>query len=180
MEFWREIAAFPNYEVSNLGNVRNKKTGKWLKQYLSPYCEYLYINPRKDGKQRIVSVHRVTAIAWVPNPENKPQVNHLDGNKLNNRASNFAWATPSENMLHCYQTGLKTYKPLHNKGKFGDQHNRSISVLIDGIQYQSISEASQKTGIPISSIHYHLNSKKKRRPRRVHSNETTFQLKSIT
>ena len=61
-----------------------------------------------DGKQKILLAHRIVAKTYLPNPENKPQVNHIDGNKLNNRLNNLEWCTDSDNKKHAYKTGLMT------------------------------------------------------------------------
>lgn len=68
--------------------------------------KYLMISVMKNGKQRYMYVHRLMAKGFIPNPENKPHVNHLDGNPRNNQLNNLEWVTPRENVEHAYQTGL--------------------------------------------------------------------------
>ena len=105
-EIWKEVENYQNYEVSNLGNVRNKKTGRYLKPNITT-CGYararLY---NKDGVKPIM-IHRLVASAFLSNPDNKPEVNHMDGNKVNNSVTNLEWCTKSENMRHAVDTGLK-------------------------------------------------------------------------
>jgi hypothetical protein len=108
---WRKIFVQDNetsYSVSSVGDIRNDISNK----VLSPFEDkdgYLRatiaLGPRKTYK---TMVHRFVAKAFIPNPQNKPQVNHRDGNKKNNDYTNLEWATNSENMLHAFNTGLKT------------------------------------------------------------------------
>lgn len=104
-EVWLPILGFRGrYEVSNFGRVRG------LTAILKPSinnCGYLNVGLCLDRIRKTKKVHRLVAAAFLPNPENKPQVNHKDGDKSNNKASNLEWATKSENELHAYSTGLK-------------------------------------------------------------------------
>lgn len=115
-EIWKPVPEYAGYyEVSNLGRIRRIKTGKILKGYLN---EYYRVVLTVDSKGKDYSVHRLVAMTFIPNPENKPDVNHIDGNKLNNRVDNLEWTTRSENMKHAYRTGL--YK--NGGGMAGKQH----------------------------------------------------------
>ncbi len=120
-EIWKPIEGYNEYEVSSFGKIRSyyTKTGikkSWIVSYntephfLKPafsYDGYHLVSIGCKNKKRTMSLHRLVAKAFIPNPENKPQVNHKDGNKINNRADNLEWATKSENELHAYKTGLK-------------------------------------------------------------------------
>lgn len=113
-EVWKVCDEFPKYEVSSLGRVRNILTGKVLKTFTqnSGY-EVISFSVGKTSSKR--TLHRLVAIAHIPNPHGKPIVNHLDGNKQNNVASNLEWCTNSENILHARSTGLNPYnKPTAN------------------------------------------------------------------
>jgi len=96
-EEWKDIYDFENYEVSNLGNVRNKKTGRILKSY--DKGGYAVISLSKT-KGKIFQVHRLVCQAFILNPENKPQVNHIDKNGLNNNIMNLEWNSHQENCIH--------------------------------------------------------------------------------
>lgn len=101
-ERYLPIKDHPNYEVSNMGNVRNKKTGNVLHPYTGPGG---YLNVKLDGQN--CKVHILVATAHVPNPDNKPIVNHKRGKKQDPRASQLEWVTQSENVKHAYETGLR-------------------------------------------------------------------------
>lgn len=101
-ERWKTIEGHPNYEVSSLGKVRNIRTGK----ILTPYDDGKgYWRVKVDGKS--LRLHILVATAFIPNEENKTTVNHIKGNKKDNRASQLEWATPSEQLTHAWQTGLR-------------------------------------------------------------------------
>ena len=97
-EEWKQINNYDNYEVSNLGNVRNSKTGRMLK--LTCRGGYLFTGLCKNSNTKTCPVHRLVALAFIDNPENKPQVNHIDKNRLNNNISNLEWITQKENTIH--------------------------------------------------------------------------------
>lgn len=116
MENWRTIEEFPNYEVSDLGNVRNKKTHRVLKT-ATVNSGYYVVALRKDNHTSNKSVHRLVAKAWVSNdnPEHKKVVNHKNYDKTDNRAENLEWLTVQDNtLLGCGPTQLKVLKSMIN------------------------------------------------------------------
>lgn len=98
MEEWRVINDFPNYSVSNFGNVMNTKTNRMMK--LSIKGGYRNICLINDVGRNTFKVHRLVATSFIENTENKPEVNHKDKNKLNNNVSNLEWNTRLENCQH--------------------------------------------------------------------------------
>ncbi len=96
MEEFKIIDNYDNYEVSSQGNVRNSKTKRILKPSLNR-GGYLQIVLCKNSKLKTLPVHRLTAIAFIPNPENKINIDHIDNNRLNNNVDNLRWATTQEN-----------------------------------------------------------------------------------
>lgn len=151
-EIWEVVPNATRYKASTLGRVLDTRTGRLLKQFVAIKSYpggYLCVRMHFDnGSTTNRTVHRVIATTFIPNPENKPTVNHKKGNKHDNRVLELEWATYSENNQHSYDTGLKKYRPLHYKGKFGKDHNRSIAVICNetGAEYGSMSEAERELG----------------------------------
>ena len=104
-EYWLDIPNYEGYQVSNHGRVRNKKTGKILKPYLTR--GYLRVSLYNDSGRKCKLVHRLVAEAFIPNPHNKPAVNHINGCKTDSNVSNLEWANHSENMSHAHSNGLR-------------------------------------------------------------------------
>lgn len=147
------IKDFPNYTINSNGEItsierRHPRWGTIIKNkpkimspsYTGKYRNYLSIRlTGLDGFSKTFKVHRLVASHFIPNPENKPQVNHIDGNPSNNDVSNLEWCTNGENQVHAYSTGLKKNNAGKNnpmfgkqgayKGKRGDNHNRSTRVV---------------------------------------------------
>lgn len=142
MEIWKDIKNFEGlYQVSNTGNIRSLdaminckgaigidehlRRGKILKKYVGT-TGYYTINLSKHSKIKVSRVHRLVAQAFIPNPNNYPCVNHIDGNKLNNNVSNLEWCTYAHNNQEAYRIGLKVGS---EKGKFGKYSKFSKPVL---------------------------------------------------
>ena len=160
MEFLQTEYLPIGYLINKEGYVKSPY-GKILKTQISNsgyYCLPIKVN----GKQKGFFIHRAIAYGFIPNPQNKPILNHKDGNKLNNSLSNLEWCDSSHNMQHMYDTGLKKYRPLHYKGKFGSEHNRSKSVICveTSIEYGSQSEAQRLLGLGGGSVCWSIKNKK--------------------
>ena len=154
-EEWRPIKGFEGrYEVSSLGRVRNAVTGRVLRP-----------RPTKRGYHRVALgagndryIHRLVAEAFIPNPHNLPQVNHIDGCKTNNIASNLEWCTPAHNAKHAYRLGLLDNTAC-TKPVSGFQHMKSMPVEMsspDGrirIVFPSMCQAAKESGVDYSTIY---------------------------
>lgn len=115
------------YQINNLGNIRNKK-GNIIKSYPNKQ-NYLRVSLRKNDKQKTYLVHRLVALTFMPNPENKPQVNHINGIKDDNRIENLEWCTQSDNNKHAWEQGLKIVTKKHsNASKENGEKYRSIKI----------------------------------------------------
>lgn len=138
-EIWKDVVGYEGiYQVSNFGGVRScdrtiyykrgkpsspYKTvkGREITQHISN-TGYYNVKLCNGGDRKYFFVHRLVATAFIPNKENKPQINHIDGNRLNNHVNNLEWVTMSENVLHAYNTGL-------NYGLRGDLSPHKVKVL---------------------------------------------------
>jgi len=158
-EIWKEISGLEGlYEISNLGNIRamersmpyNKhknffmtKKGKILKIGKNRKG-YAQTRLRKDGEYLNVKIHRLVANAFIPNPKNKPQVNHKDGNKANNAIENLEWVTNQENTDHAVRSGYKQKKlneyQVRVIRQLGSDMRQPIIAELFGICQQTVSE----------------------------------------
>ncbi len=131
MEEWKPITSLDGkFHVSSLGNVKNAKSGRVLKQRVNKngYSQVALKPNGRNGGDICLKVHREVATAFIPNPEGKPTVNHIDGNKLNNQVSNLEWSTQSENIRHAYDNGLIT--PISGEdSKFSKLTNEQVAYI---------------------------------------------------
>jgi hypothetical protein len=96
MEEWKEVPGYPGYKASNLGNIRgiqNRNIGTRVGN-----CPYKMVSMNIDGRHRMVLAHRLVALAFIPNPENLPQVHHMNAIKIDNRVENLMWVPQEDNM----------------------------------------------------------------------------------
>jgi len=110
----KPITGFENYLIDCSGKVFSLKSNKYLKPGDNGRG-YFKVNLWRNGRQYTITIHRLVAQAFLPNPDNKSFINHKDGNKLNNTVSNLEWVTPAENNQHAYDIGLRKWSP--NSGR---------------------------------------------------------------
>ena len=179
-EIWKDIYFIDNgiiydyrglYQVSNFGRVKSLK--RCVK---NQYCDYiikekilknglkengyLHVVLWKNSKHKTFYIHRLVALIFIPNQENKKEVNHIDGNKQNNIYSNLEWANSSENKKHAYKLGLKNSKKGYENSKSRKikQLNKENNILNI---FMCMREASRTTNISYSSIWACCNNKRK-------------------
>jgi hypothetical protein len=155
----KEIEGYPNYLIYSDGRVWSKKNKKFLKGGLDTRG-YPMVNLGIDGKNK--RIHKLVALCFISNPENKPQVNHIDGNKVNNDISNLEWVTGLENMRHSFEIGLHKKlkgKDSHLFGKFGKEHPCSIFIIQRCLttgnilnRFYGMAEAARQTDCAANSI----------------------------
>ena len=144
VETFVKIEGFDNYEVSNLGKVRNIKSGRILKPSLhkNGYSRHFLC---ENNKRKHLYLHRIIATAFIDNPGEKPCVNHIDENKLNNDLSNLEWCTVRENLMH----GTRTKRTAEKCFKKVIQLDLNDNVLNE---FESMTQAERETGVFASNI----------------------------
>lgn len=129
-QIWKDINGYQGlYQVSNMGRIKTTANHcAWNRQIIRKpkIRKYAEIPLKIHGKSKWFMVHRLVAQAFIPNPQNKPQINHKDGNKLNNNVDNLQWCTPSENQTHkLYVLGY------YNSNTFHKQYEKTSNKLKD-------------------------------------------------
>ena len=128
MEIWRDIKGYEgHYQISNLGNAKSFKFGKILALKTAKTIHgYLYFTLCKNGFAKKIVVHRLVAIVFISNPQNKICINHKNGIKTDNKVDNLEWVTYKENYIHALKNGLTRQHKW--TGKFGYENNRSKKI----------------------------------------------------
>ena len=144
VETWCKIDGFNNYSVSNKGRIRDDKRGVIKAKQLSK-DGYYKVDLYNNGIRSTKRVHRLVAETFLPFDENRLDINHKDGDKLNNNIDNLEWCTKSENMLHAYRTGLAkpSYSMLGRKNPNGGRKGKPIRIVETGEVFKSITECEK-------------------------------------
>ena len=149
MEIWKDIAGYEGlYQVSNLGRVKSLGNNKNSKEkILKPFFNrdgYLLVNLCKEGKSKQYRVHRLVAQAFILNPEDKPEVNHKDEDKTNNKVENLEWVTSKENCN--YGTSTERSGKSQTNGKKRSKPIYGINVKTnEKIEFPSTREAGRSS-----------------------------------
>lgn len=152
IEIWANIDLYPEYQVSSFGRVKSLyyKKERILKQFKNKNWPYYYVTfgLYKDTFR----VHRLVAKSFIPNPDNLPQVNHKDGNGLNNDVENLEWISASGNMLHSYGNGK--HKPSFGNARLKKDDVLEIRRLCgEGVRKKDIAEKFKVHVTSIYDIH---------------------------
>ena len=170
---WKAVPGYEGiYEVSNIGDVKHLGHVKWrftnirgvdipprIGDVINLYDSrgYMQVTLVKNNIRKIARVHRLVAMAFIPNPNNKPEVNHKNGIRYDNRVENLEWVTKSENERHKYKTGYKT--PQHvreaiSRANKGSNHAkaRKVKCLETGQVFGSTIEASKTIGLSRNAV----------------------------
>lgn len=137
-EAWVKILDFPNYEVSNLGRVKNVKSNRVMKLAFDK-GGYSVVMLSNKNTRKLVKVHRLVAEAFIPNTENKPHVNHVDSQRSNNNVNNLEWCTPRENIIHAMRYGYISTKQLQKLATKGQEATRK-SIRVKSLKTGSVKE----------------------------------------
>lgn len=143
------INGFSNYSISTDGIVTNIKTQKIKKPWLGK-VGYYYLDLYSNNKSTKVALHRLLAIAFIPNPDSKQTVNHIDGNKLNNALTNLEWATYGENTKHAYDTGLNLGRKLMTDAAMDE-------ILVRFYQGESLTNIVKDYNFTLPTLSNYLN-----------------------
>lgn len=148
-EIWKPIKGFEGlYEISSMGNVKSLRRGKTMKTTLNR--GYAYVGLHKDGFTRKCKVHRLVAETFIPNPENKKDVNHKDYNRSNNNVENLEWMTRKENAIYSsermkHPKVYKTNTGEHHISYDGKNNRYIVTLILNGIrkgkQFKDIQDA---------------------------------------
>lgn len=152
-EIWIDVRDYVGgYFVSNLGRIRsNSSRARVLKAAIS--SGYLVLTLYNNGAGKQLKVHRIVAENFIPNPDNKPCVNHIDGNKLNNHAANLEWVTYSENTIHAIDNDLLKLRGENNhKSKFSNADVAQIRKYYNE-RRPTFKELGEMLGVRKSTAH---------------------------
>ena len=172
-EIWKDVDGWEGfYQISNFGQVRSLDRvisytanssncsklfkGRILKQYIDEdgYCRISFI---RRGHQKVYGVHRLVAEAFILNPENKPTVNHKDGNKSNNNVSNLEWATYKEQNDHAVKIGLRSKETSYPAVSASLKVTRKPVICVEtGEIFESQSDAERKLNLCSTSVWYSI------------------------
>lgn len=162
-EIWKDVKGYEGlYQVSNLGKVKSlPKVGSVKENILKNFIKdqgYLAVTVSKNDKRKTYLNHRLLAISFIPNPENKLEVNHKNGIKDDNRVDNLEWCTHSENIKHAYDNNLLISRKgeSHHNTKLSDQN---ISEILNNYSSKSQLELSKIYKVSRRQINNIINKK---------------------
>ena len=170
-EIWKEAVDLEGrVMISNMGRVKTLRTGGKLKVLQIDDKGYHRVNFRTTGippfKYKRYLVHRMVGKAFIPNPENKPFINHINCITTDNRVENLEWCTPKENSQHCLRLGRRRHNPNMKRLKGGDNPRARAVIAIpklggQSLSFDTITAAGKHFNLPLPMIHRVLSGKQK-------------------
>jgi hypothetical protein len=167
VEQWKDIQGYEGiYKISDFGNIKSFKFNKELNIIGSNCNGYRKVCLSKDGVINKFLIHRLVGFAFIPNPENKPNINHKNGIRNDNRVGNLEWCTQKENALHAFEIGLSK-KGIHhyrygkknpNFSKKGKDHWKAKTILdlSTGVFYESLEDAAKFNSVKHDTLRKYL------------------------
>ena len=158
-EIWAWISGYEGlYQISNFGRVKSfPKRNFHGTIILKPVIQkggYLQVLLCKGGNERYFRVHRLVAQAFIPNPNNLPEVNHKFGNKFDNYVENLEWSTKSANIQHAFEMGLNPKGEAHHGAKLTDeQREEARRIVIKGDRKFGVSALARKYGVHTATLY---------------------------
>lgn len=170
-EIWKDIIGYEGYyQISNQNRVKSLSRSVRKNDSYTPYiipekimaCAigstgYYMVVLEKNKVKKLWKVHRLIAIHFIPNPNNKPNINHIDANRRNNRIENLEWCTQSENIKHAYNIGTMVVKPIFGR----IMRKRSVINIETNQIFDCIKKASKTTKYSYACFYSQISGKVK-------------------
>ncbi len=147
---WVILDEYPRYKISPDGRVYSMYQRRILKGIKTTGDRMTMAISTKNGPSKRMYIHRLVALAYIPNPENYPVINHIDGDSLNNNVENLEWCTYAQNAQHAYDTGINS-----NKKPVIQLDKNDVELA----RFSSVKEAAKHIGVTEGAIHYVLSGK---------------------
>lgn len=156
------LERYPEYIITKIGEVYSIRREKFIDKIIvkrdpkviTSKCD-VFVNLRVDGTSYRVAIHRLLALAFIPNPDMKETVNHIDGNPMNNSISNLEWMTQSENSVHAHTNGLvaNRYTPCRRSIiTYKEEEAFKFDSLVDGVKYLTGNDSSKSSGASLAAL----------------------------
>lgn len=147
-EIWKDVPGFPGYQVSNAGRVKSFRSGIRILKQCNDGFGYPKVRIWGNGKGITIHVHKIVALAFIPNPDGKPEIDHINTIRTDNRVENLRWVTRKENTNN--PVSISNYKKMTNIYTVNSRKRKPVCQIYDGkiiAEFDSIRDAGRSTGI---------------------------------